>query len=107
MLRARRVDDYQGKRMYRVPVEIKFNDSQRCATVAEAVIVVLAPSSVDAVDWVRDQINRPETEFVGYGPRGGQTYRYMGWESHIGCSLLKSDYMKPKQLKFIYARSVL
>lgn len=83
-LKAIRVnDDAHGKRCYKVPVVIHFNDSVSLGTVEKRIDVV-AHSAVEAANWVRDQLQaRPETEIYAYGPKGGETYRYIGWFSAI------------------------
>lgn len=85
--RAYRVDDYKGRRMYNVPVRVKYNDSRRCETVHELELEVTAHSAVEAANWVRDRIHEPEVEVFAYGPKGGETYRYIGWYSYIGSAL--------------------
>lgn len=84
MLKATKCDlKVNGKTAYRVPVEVKLNSSVACATLAEFRLCVIAHSTVDAANWVRACYNRPETEIIAYGPQGGKTYRYIGWESAI------------------------
>lgn len=79
---------YNGRRVYRVPVFIRANSSRHCATIASGWTTVTAYGAADAANWVRDQINRPETEVVAIGPRGGEVHRYIGWHSYIGSAVL-------------------
>jgi hypothetical protein len=88
-LQAIRVnDDAHGKRCYKVPVVVHFNNSTTFET-QELRLDVVAHSAVEAANWVRDQFaTRPETEIFAYGPKGGKTYRYIGWYSCIASSLM-------------------
>ena len=88
MKTAQRLNDYLGKRMYRVPVRVDFNDSRRCATVAVLHLEVIASSAAAAANWVRAQYaTRPETEVTAWGPKGGKAYRYIGYESAIWAAM--------------------
>lgn len=91
MKAARQIGVYQGKRVYRFPVVILFNNSSLCRTVARLEFDVISTSVKEAANWARDQVaNRPETEIIAYGPKGGETRRYVGWESAIGHELMSS-----------------
>lgn len=86
---AQRIGSYKGKPVYRVPVRVLANDSRQCRTVAEARFTVIARSAVEAANWARDQVaTRPETEVFAYGPKGGETYRFVGWESAIAAEMM-------------------
>ena len=86
---AQRLNDYQGKRMYRVPVRVDFNDSRRCATVAVLHLEVVARSAAAAANYMRDRYaDRPETEVTAWGPKGGKAYRYIGYESAIWAAMM-------------------
>ena len=81
---------YKGRRIYRFPVLIRFNDSQRLETVAEIATTCMAATAAEAANWVRDQVaTRPETEVLAIGPKGGKAKRYVGWESAIGSMLFR------------------
>lgn len=90
-LKAIRVnDDAHGKRCYKVPVIVHLNDSITFNT-QELRLDIVAHSAVEAANWVCDNLDRAECEVYAYGPRGGETYRYRGWFSHIGSQLFKLD----------------
>jgi len=91
---------YRGKKFYNVPVKVTFNNS--AGTVADwcnpptLEFTVLAPNAAAAANWAADQYRGiAETEVVAYGPKGGETHRFIGWESAIGHALLERQ---PKQL---------
>ena len=91
-LRAEKVNSYQGKPHYRVPVRIVLNDSHQCRTVAVKIVSVVARSAVDAANRVRDEwAHRPETEVYAYGPKGGEVHRYIGWESSIAAMMFSGQ----------------
>jgi len=103
---AERLSSWLGGRpAYRVPVLVRFNDSRQCATVAEVRLSVVARSVVEAVNHVRDEMRHiPETEVIGYGPKGGKVQRYVGWYSAIGAGLIDRPDSGPTQagLPFIF-----
>lgn len=85
--------DASGRKVYRVPVKIIFNNS--AGTVDDWInpptseIDVIAYSAADAANWARAQYaTRPETEIISWGPQGGETRRFIGWESAIGAEML-------------------
>lgn len=80
---------HAGKRYYRFPVKVLLNSSRACSTLASFTVLVIASKAADAANLVRDEwLHRPETEIIATGPRGGETVRYVGWESSIGHQLL-------------------
>ncbi len=79
---------YKGRNAYRVPVLIRENSSRQCATVGTRWLIVLARGAAEAADYVRDRIDRPETEIIAIGPRGGLQHRYVGWHSAIARGLI-------------------
>jgi hypothetical protein len=82
------VGTLNGRRVYRVPVRVDFNDSQQCATVARREFTVLAYSAADAANWARDRVaTRPETEIYAWGPKGATVKRYIGWQSALAAEL--------------------
>jgi len=85
--KAERLEDYDGKRVYRFPVLIRCNDSTACATVAEITTHVTAHKATEAANYIAERCGRPETEIMAFGPQGGQVYRYVGWFSAIGRGL--------------------
>lgn len=72
---------------YRVPVMVRENSSRACATVATYWLTVYAHSAADAANYVSESLNRPETEVIAIGPKGGEVLRYTGWHSAIGREL--------------------
>ena len=97
--RAWKVGAIGGKPVYRVPVVILENSSRACETLRRREFTVLAWSAPDAANWARDNEcdNRPETEVYAFGPKGGEAYRYIGWESAIGRAM-EQQWDAPKQL---------
>jgi hypothetical protein len=86
--KAYRIGTIAGRPVYRIPVRVACNDSRKLATVAEYFYRVIAYSAAGAANYIRDQFaTRPETEVFAYGPQGGETYRYVGWESAIGSAM--------------------
>lgn len=94
------VSRFNGKPAYRVPVCIRENSSRLCTTVATRWVSVIARSAADAANWVLENEigNRPETEVIGIGPKGGEVLRYNGWHSAIGREILGPHHT---QLKLI------
>lgn len=81
-----------GRRVYRVPVVVRFNDSRLCATVRSESFDVLAYSPYEAANWARAHVaTRPETEVYAYGPKGGTVRRYVGWDSAIFARLCEPN----------------
>jgi hypothetical protein len=85
--------DAGGRKVYRIPVKVIFNNS--AGTIDDwcnpptAEFDVIAYSAADAANWARAQYaTRPETEIVAWGPQGGETRRFIGWESAIGAEML-------------------
>lgn len=79
---------YAGRNVYRVPVYVRENSSRLCRTVASRWLIVTAHSAADAANYVRDTIDRPETEIIAIGPKGGEAHRYVGWHSAIARGVL-------------------
>jgi hypothetical protein len=87
-LHAHYLGTYKGRKVYRVPVLVKLNSSRLLRTLVEVVEEVVAYSAADAANFVRDEwVERPETEIFAYGPKGGVTHRFIGWESSIGAQM--------------------
>jgi hypothetical protein len=84
-MRSRKVGTLpNGIQVHRVPVRVLLNDSRRCETVESLTFEVLATSVADAANYIRHEYRtRPETEVIAYGPKGGETRRYVGWDSAI------------------------
>jgi len=78
-----------GCKLYKVPVVVKVNNTDLCDVEAEARFWLIATSPAAAANWVRDQLEfLPNTEIWAWGPKGGETYRYVGWDSAIGSQML-------------------
>jgi hypothetical protein len=87
--KAQLLGTHKGRKVYRIPVRVALNDSRACMTVREDYHEVIAYSAADAANWARDQYaTRAETEVFAYGPKGGETHRYIGWYGAIGTALL-------------------
>jgi len=87
---ARRVGRLNGRPVYEFFVLIRHNDSRALATVCERLVRIKAHTAAAAANAVRDEVGEvPETEIVAYGPKGGRTERFIGWESAIWNSILQ------------------
>ena len=104
---TRKIGTYQGKPVYRVPVKIVCNNSR--GTVAEwcapstLVTEFISRSPKEAANRVIELMRAtPETEVYAYGPKGGETYRYNGWESSIFGQMMqpRSAYAEQLSLSF-------
>lgn len=96
-LKARLIGAVCNKRVFRVPVVVQFNSSHLCKTLARLQFTVIAHNPAEAANWARDQFsNRPETEVFAFGPQGGATKRYIGWESAIWDGLCSQSYNQLK-----------
>lgn len=79
-------------KLKRVPVKILFNSSRHCETIRKIETDVIAKTAEEAANWVRDRLyDVPETEIYAWGPKGGEYYRYIGWESAIGDTLIRGE----------------
>ena len=87
-----------AKKLFKVPVMININDSRMCTTRLQLKFWIIAKSAVEAANWARDRLQYlPETEIWAWGPKGGEVYRYVGWESAISASLF--DRKSEKEIK--------
>jgi hypothetical protein len=78
-----------AKKLWKVPVKVLVNDSRLCETIRKVEFWLIAKSAVDAANWVRDRMQYlPETEIWAWGPKGGETYRYVGWETAVAHSII-------------------
>jgi hypothetical protein len=99
MPKARRIDHYQGKSVFKIPVRVQFNDSQTFASVSRW-LEIIAHSPQEAANYVVEALNRPETEVYAYGPQGGVIKRYIGYESSVWRAMSRRPSSpQPKQLK--------
>lgn len=74
----------------KVPVQVLINDSRMCWTILEVRFWVIARSAKEAANWARDRLATvPEVEVFAWGPKGGETHRFVGWESAIGTQLVR------------------
>lgn len=87
---ARKVGRHAGRNVHRVPFVVLFIDSRHCKTLATEEGTVLAYSAVDAANLLRDEYaTRPETQIYAWGPKGGEVFRFVGWESAVAMELLE------------------
>jgi len=94
-----------AKKLWKVPVVIKVNDSRLCGTIKEKTIWLIAKSPQDAANWVRDKLEfLPETEIEAFGPKGGIVHRYVGWHSTMSTGIFKplSDEEMEERLDLIF-----
>jgi len=97
---------YRGRKVYRVPVDVRLSDSrsdllETCGTIGTVHTSILAHSAQDAANAIADEWrNRPETEVVAYGPKGGKTARYIGWYTAIGSAMFAE---RPAQVQIRFA----
>jgi len=99
---ARKIGMINGKPVYRVPVRIVCNNSQghveEWLDPPTVLTEVIARSAAGAANFVRDLMgDTPETEITAYGPKGGEVYRYVGWESSIMYQMIRHQ-QAPQQL---------
>lgn len=84
----------KGKNIYRFPVQVILCNSRDHTTWGcekEEWHQVIAPSAADAANYVRNLYHlRAETNVYAYGPKGGATYRYVGWESAIFDAMIEA-----------------
>lgn len=91
-MKAERLNDLNGRRVYRIPVRVWLNDSTSCSTLETIDYSVTAHSAADAANYIRGLWDhRPETEIRAYGPKGGEVYRYVGFFSFIAGQLLGGE----------------
>lgn len=94
--KATYLNTVKGKRYYRFPVKVIFNDSRTCRTVEVRVYNVTASTAAEAANYIVEALNRPETEVIAYGVRGGKTKRYIGWHSAIARELFSGADTQPR-----------
>lgn len=82
-MRARRIGDYLGRKVYKIPVKLRLNDSRACSTVAEIIVEIIARSPKEAANFALKALGRPETEAFAYGPLGGTIYAFYSWHKAI------------------------
>ena len=92
-MKAIRLDDYKGKRVFRFPVRITFGEH---ASVFQEnhyptkTVEVIAHTATDAGHLVLDEVRGiPCVEIEVFGPKGGIAWKtYRGWETAIGEQML-------------------
>lgn len=99
---AQYIGRYKGRRVHRYPVRVTFNNSRgRLAdwlSPPRAEFAVIACTPADAADWARRWCGaRAETEIDVYGPKGGRTRRYIGYESAVWAAMCARDTAAPVQ----------
>ena len=85
--------DARGRKLYRVPVRVTFNNSAGTINdwIAPPTIEfdVIAYSAADAANWAaREYETRPESEIVAFGPQGGRARRFISWERAVYAEML-------------------
>lgn len=85
--------DARGRKLYRVPVRVTFNNS--AGTLDDWIspptieFDVIAYSADDAANWAAlEYKTRPETEIVAFGPQGGRTRRFITWERAVYAEMM-------------------
>jgi len=80
---------HQGRKVYRVPVRISLSQyrDEPWLFVTEPRVeehLIIAHSAAEAANWaIANLASEPETEVVAFGPKGGETRRFFGWQSYI------------------------
>ena len=87
---ARLLGKLNGSRVFLFRVLIR---QSNCRTEKSQVVDVIAKSSTDAVNLVRDEVIKVvehPTEIECAGPQGGRVHRFIGWETMIGEQVFRS-----------------
>lgn len=95
-----------AEKLFKVPVVVKVNNPDLCDVEKKTLFWIIAKSAVDAANWVRDQLEfLPNTEVWAWGPKGGETYRYVGWQSAIGAEIFHPipDEEKRQRIDLIFS----
>lgn len=87
---ARAVGKVAGRQAHRFTV-LAILANSRLLTETEVSYSVIAHTADEAVNLIRDLYEeRPETTILTFGPKGGRTERYIGWDTAIGNMLWSS-----------------
>lgn len=90
---AQLIGKYQGKRVYRYPYKVVFSGLDRQYWEISQEGTVVSQSAADAAWFVKEQVRALGVdhpfEIHIYGPKGGKTSRFEGWESVIGSALMR------------------
>lgn len=90
----------KGKRFHRYPVRATWSGISWKHEVRD---VVIAESPAAAANWFLEfwasKVLQP-VEVEAVGPKGGVTFRYLGWEGSIGRELIRHQPALWKQLEF-------
>lgn len=87
--------DAKGRKCYRIPVVMIFNNSsgpvEGWLNPRKLEFTVIAHSAAEAANWARDNEsgNMPETEIIAWGPKGGETRRYIGWQLAVYMEMMQ------------------
>ena len=92
-MKAIRLNDYKGRRVYRFPAKITFGEY---ASIAQEnhyptkTVAVIAHTAADAGHLVLDEVRGiPCVEIEVFGPKGGIAWKtHRGWETAIGEQML-------------------
>lgn len=83
-----------GQKVYRFPVKVLLNDSRnhhRWLYPVEEWHQVHATNAAEAANYIRELYRfRAETEVFAYGTKGGETYRYIGYDSAIFAGMMEA-----------------
>lgn len=90
-MKAIRLNDYRGKRVYSFPVEVIHTERQAMGfglgeSGDRTVLRVISHTASEAAHWVREQVlGTPCVEINVYGPKGGRAaHLWQGFDSAIG-----------------------
>jgi hypothetical protein len=79
---AIRTSDGPKSKSWRVPVRITICDSYLCRTDLKVEFYMTAKSAVEAANWCMDRLRQmPSTTVEAWGPKGGRTTRFNGWNT--------------------------
>jgi hypothetical protein len=94
-MRAYPLLPYAGRRMYRFPVKVTFGETAARLQVniyPRSVVHVIAPTAADAAHLIKMEIGHiPCVELQVFGPQGGVTNRYWGFETAIFMEMCRDD----------------
>lgn len=105
-MKATRLTDYKGKRVYRFPVKITFGEYANLAqenVYPTKVVHVIAHKPCDAGWAIRDETKGiPCVEIEVFGARGGVAWKsFRGWESAIGEQIEREVFNRDQNQRLI------
>lgn len=97
-LAAQFIRKVDGKRYSRYPVRVLFNNPRACRTERVQITSVIASSPAEAANYIVAEIGDvPNVEITAYGPKGGATHRFIGYESAVYAAMM-ADHPERAQL---------